>query len=57
MKIKHKLFSLPFNFPVNELIIAKPGVSYIRGHKSCCIISVIFDFSFCMKLSDEKKII
>jgi len=29
MKIKHKLSLPPFRFAVNELIIAKPGASYI----------------------------
>jgi len=29
MKIKHKLSLPPFHLVVNELIIAKPGASYI----------------------------
>jgi hypothetical protein len=29
IKIKHKLSLPPFYFAVNELIIAKPGASYI----------------------------
>jgi len=31
MKIKHKLSLPPFHFAVNELIIAKPGASYIHA--------------------------
>lgn len=31
MKIKHKLSLPSFHFAVNELIIAKPGASYIHA--------------------------